>query len=234
MSKLEGRLKKAFELIPECEKLLDIGCDRGEFTNFCISKAKEVHGFDVNKEAIQEASKKYPEIKFHSGNDRLPFKDSYFDVVTATEVMEHVNDEKVFLKEISRILKPGGTLILTVPHAGPFRWLDPFNLKYQCPRLYRFVKGKKFDPKIYNITEWHRHYSFSQLKKLFSPNFEIKKTVTGGFLIMPLSWFFRDGIDDENKFVYVKKFLGFFENLEYEINFKKLGYTIFFSAKNTK
>ncbi len=58
---------------------------------------------------------------------RLPFADNTFDKILMTEVLEHLPDEQAALREIRRVLKPGGTYVLSVPNANYPFWWDPLN-----------------------------------------------------------------------------------------------------------
>jgi SAM-dependent methyltransferase len=58
---------------------------------------------------------------------QLPFADGSFDKVLMSEVLEHLADDRVAMREIYRILKPGGVLALSVPHADYPFWWDPIN-----------------------------------------------------------------------------------------------------------
>jgi len=58
---------------------------------------------------------------------RLPFADNTFDKILMTEVLEHLPDEQASLREIRRVLKPGGTYVLSVPNANYPFWWDPLN-----------------------------------------------------------------------------------------------------------
>jgi ubiquinone/menaquinone biosynthesis C-methylase UbiE len=81
------------------ERHLDIGCGDGYFLK--RSKCEECFGLD--------------KILGDNIADRLEFPDAYFDYVTLLAVIEHVHDPAGMIKEIARVLKPGGRLIMTTP-----------------------------------------------------------------------------------------------------------------------
>ncbi len=114
------------------QKILDAGCGRGfylkslSFYPFII----EIHGVDINESHIKKAKTicddKRTTVKKASLYS-LPYPDNYFDFVICSEVLEHLKDDRKALKEIKRVLKPKGTLIITVPNIiFPFLW-DPLN-----------------------------------------------------------------------------------------------------------
>ena len=96
---------------------LDVGCAIGYMLNQ-IQKAfpeKKYIGVDVYDKAIKFAQKSYPEISFKiAAADKLPFKDNSFDLSLCYETIEHVEDPEGCLKEIKRVLKKGGVLILAM------------------------------------------------------------------------------------------------------------------------
>jgi SAM-dependent methyltransferase len=57
----------------------------------------------------------------------LPFADNTFDKILMSEVLEHLADDRAAMREVYRVLKPGGILALSVPHADFPTWWDPFN-----------------------------------------------------------------------------------------------------------
>ncbi len=71
------------------------------------------------------------QIFFWDGN-KLPFQDNDFDTVLCTEVLEHVSDTETFLKEMNRVLKPGGTFFFTTPFLWPLHDV-PFDEKRLTP-----------------------------------------------------------------------------------------------------
>ena len=102
-------------------QILDIGCADGTFTNVILSKSRadKVIGIDVLKSSINWVSKHWSNKKrvtFRLGDaHNLKFKNDSFDAVFALEVLEHVFEPVVVLKEIYRILKTNGYAIFLVP-----------------------------------------------------------------------------------------------------------------------
>ena len=189
--KIKNRLQLAFEYVPECDNLLDIGCDYGDFASEYMKKAKKVYAIDPNVDVIDAAKKKHPSIIFEiAPAEKIPFPDSCFDVVAITDAFEHVDDEKKTMDEIYRVVKPGGILVFSVPYKGLFGFLDSFNMKFYFPRVYKFWKGKRFDPEVYKKAPWHRHYSLKDLKRFFDGKFIIEKKHRGGLFLYAFLWIF--------------------------------------------
>lgn len=98
--------------------VLDVGCGTGGLLEL-MRGSFQVAGFDASIEAAGKASQR----SGMAGSvalgyvESLPFQDNHFDAVTCIDVIYHakVNDEKVALEEMRRVLKPGGHLILQVP-----------------------------------------------------------------------------------------------------------------------
>jgi glycosyltransferase involved in cell wall biosynthesis/ubiquinone/menaquinone biosynthesis C-methylase UbiE len=80
----------------------------------------------------QEALGDDPRVSVVQGDSTaLPFEREYFDYIVCSEVLEHLDDDRLAAREMMRVLKPGGTAIITVPHANyPFNW-DPINWMLQ-------------------------------------------------------------------------------------------------------
>lgn len=101
---------------------LDIGCSDGTFSNviMCNSNADTIIGVDVLKESIDFAKKKYKEnrnMKFQLGEaHNLRFPDNKFDAVFCLEALEHLENPELVLKEMKRVMKKNGTLVILVPN----------------------------------------------------------------------------------------------------------------------
>ncbi len=101
------------------QQILDIGCGTGAMLDE-LAPFGSVIGADFAPEALQfcrtrgaQAHTDYPLSR--ADVRRMPFADDKFDVVTAMDIIEHIDDDKAAASEILRVLKPGGRLFVTVP-----------------------------------------------------------------------------------------------------------------------
>lgn len=109
------RIEKIIDMLPMDKRILDIGCYDGTISQLIKEKNNVVIGLDMSMNALNMAKKKG--IECVSANaENLPFKDASFDVIVASEIIEHIFDTGGFLDEINRILKLNGELILTTPN----------------------------------------------------------------------------------------------------------------------
>lgn len=99
----------------ENKKLLDIGCADGEFLSYAKKSGWQVCGVEISKEGYEKCREKCIEV-YNKELRNIGFKDNSFDVVTLWDVIEHYIYPKDELKEIYRILKPGGVLFISTPN----------------------------------------------------------------------------------------------------------------------
>lgn len=180
-SVLTGKSRLFFDWMPEKSgSLLDVGCAYSFMLNLLGEKADKKFGLDFDQEKLKEAKARFKDVHYVSGvGEALPFRDNSFDVVTFFEVLEHVTDENKFVSEISRILKPGGSIMLSVPNRGAAECLDADNIIF-TPLLMIAKKMGFFKEVSDYYLRYHRHYSAGDIKRLFAPVFEIKKIYYGG------------------------------------------------------
>lgn len=107
-------LAGAFRQLGRKRLLLDLGCGNRPFRHMYEKYADNSVGMDVPYSLHDLGS-----IQVYASGTDLPFKSGSFDVVLCTEVMEHVAEPESFLKEIDRVLVPGGHLVMTVPFLVP-------------------------------------------------------------------------------------------------------------------
>jgi SAM-dependent methyltransferase/glycosyltransferase involved in cell wall biosynthesis len=104
--------------IPVGSKVLDVGCNSGEFMKMLQDgKGCQTVGVDVSKTALRLARKKGLKVK-NASAESLPFKDGTFDVAILREVLVHIHEPVKALKEIRRVLKKDGFLLGSAPHAN--------------------------------------------------------------------------------------------------------------------
>ena len=105
------------------DRALDLGCGDGAFEEVLASAGAMVVGADVAQAAIERARPRNPGIEYRlvEIDGPLPFGDCQFDLVWASEVIEHIADTARWLSEVRRVLAPRGRFLLTTPSHGRVR-----------------------------------------------------------------------------------------------------------------
>lgn len=119
----ESRIKKSIAIIEKLipGNLLDIGCLDGSWAFYWAKRGWKCFGIDINPSSVEASRDKGIEAKLCDLNkDILPFENDFFDLVFAGEIIEHLIDTDGFLKEIYRVLKPFGNILLTTPNLVSF------------------------------------------------------------------------------------------------------------------
>lgn len=102
--------------------IVDFGCGNGKILSeiYKINPQANLTGLDVSQAAINQAKRRLPGVKFYKINDGglIPLEDGSVDFIFSSEVIEHVYDTENAFTEFSRILKPGGRILLTTPYHG--------------------------------------------------------------------------------------------------------------------
>jgi len=114
-SRLRGELKSDRPL-----KILDVGCGTGANLEM-LSQFGDAEGVDVSAEALAFCRERGLADVRQGAAEQLPWEDGSFDLVTGLDVVEHLDDDVAGLKEMRRVLRPGGYTFLFVP-AFMFLW----------------------------------------------------------------------------------------------------------------
>ena len=159
-------------------KLLDVGYSQGLTIGYTGQVFPNLEGIDVDADAKKTAQKRLNKLglkttlKIYDGKT-LPFKDNSFDGIISNEVFEHVDNRQTFVKELHRVLKPHGKLIITTPNK-----LFPIECEFHLPflsylpkklaDLYVRMSGKG---KSYDGVNHPFHFEFiGELERYFSVN----------------------------------------------------------------
>lgn len=116
---LAGRLinAKAFD-VRGCERILDAGCGNGRYSKFLLRHADpkaKIATFDLSQQMLKRAERrlKSDRVSYVAADlTRLPYPDEFFDAAVCGWVLEHLPDPRLGLAALSRVLKPGGKLLL--------------------------------------------------------------------------------------------------------------------------
>lgn len=111
------------------DTVLDCGCGMGVYL-MMMNRLRnlKLYGVDGDVSRLEWAEQEQVQANLSSVDIHcLPFPDATFDKILMSEVLEHLADDRTALREIYRVLKPGGTLALSVPHANYPFWWDPIN-----------------------------------------------------------------------------------------------------------
>jgi len=135
--------------------LLDVGCGKMPYKEYILknSAVKKYVGLDIESAIIYDESCS-PDYKWN-GN-KMPFEDNSFDCVFATEVLEHCPEPEIVLKEVLRVLKPGGIFFFTVPFLWNLHEVPNDEYRYTPFSLKRHLKNSGFsDIELKATGGWH-------------------------------------------------------------------------------
>lgn len=133
-------------------RILDVGCGTGA-NLLMLSKYGDAEGVDISEDALAFCRDRgLDKVRLGAGEE-LPYEDASFDLVTALDVVEHMDDDLAGLREMRRVLRPGGRVLLFVP-------------------AFMFLWGLQDD-----VSHHRRRYRLSQLRRVLEEaGFEIERT----------------------------------------------------------
>jgi|TARA_B100002003_G_C14113357_1_gene535481 methionine biosynthesis protein MetW len=137
-------------------KLLDVGCGVGTIAVEIQKRGFDVHGIDFSSVAIEKSRKKgINAVMCNLDEGGIPFDDNSFDIVWAGDIVEHVFDPIFLLKEILRVVKNQGKILITTP-----------NDVHLFRRLYLFITGESPQSASYRSWGFCKHHTLFSLELL--------------------------------------------------------------------
>lgn len=127
--------------------VLEVGCGEGRGIDLLIKKARTFTAVDKIGPVINRLQEKYKTGKFISMN--IPplsgLADNTYDVVVSFQVIEHIEDDELFLREIHRVMKPGGIALLTTPNRRLSLTRNPWHIREYLPEELALLGKNIFD-----------------------------------------------------------------------------------------
>ena len=115
--RMTRRLRCIETLIPGKGRILDIGCSLGYFLEVASAKGWEPYGVDISSYAAEQVRKKGFDARA-CPLEKAEYSDGFFDCVTMWDTLEHVPDPSLHMREVGRILKDGGLVVIGTPNIG--------------------------------------------------------------------------------------------------------------------
>lgn len=145
---IHQRLFKAYVVAKDYVhgNMLEVGCGEGRGIDSMLPKVNHYTAVDKIKPVIDDLQKKYPHCTFKSMN--IPplegLADNTYDSVVSFQVIEHIDADLLYLKEIHRVMKPGGIALLTTPNRSMSLSRNPWHVREYLPEELTRLAQKVF------------------------------------------------------------------------------------------
>ncbi len=160
-----GAIERFLDTLPQKQNLdiLDVGCGAGNMIHH-LARYGRVRGIEVDPRPVSIARQRGYDVRLGDATQTIPFADASFDLVTALDVIEHVDADRNILSEAHRVLRPGGHLLITTP---ALQWLWSYNDALNAHK---------------------RRYSAAELRaKLGRAGFAVRRLSYNFFLVFPMA-----------------------------------------------
>jgi len=149
---------------PAGKRGLDIGADNGVISFLLRQRGGQWHSADLDQRAVASIRQLVGSNVHQIDGGATSFEDAAFDQIVIVDFLEHIADDRRFARELARLVRPGGQVIINVPHLKPGSLLNRF----------RHAIGL--------TDEWHGHlrpgYSLEGLRQVLGPAFIIEESTT--------------------------------------------------------
>lgn len=171
--------------------VIDIGAGDGAFSSLIARKGANVTVVDNQDAGLTIAKKMFAErglkAEFVKGEaDSVPLPDGCADAVMCSELIEHLDDPRAFLREAKRLLKPGGTLVVTTPHRLGEIPMSHFHVHEFYPSELRDLVATEF--RDVQVTESHHVFWFAFYGYRFP---SLRRLQLGKYVINMMTLWFR-------------------------------------------
>ena len=162
-SRIERFRARLEELVPRPAKILDLGCGTGDITAVLDARGFQMTGCDFAEEMIAVARRSHPQapvewVCLEPDWTELPFAAGRFDGIIASSVFEYLGNVPSVAAELSRVLRPEGLLLLTVP--------NPFNRVRKLEAGARSLAVRHhLPPWLERIPRLHRYLAYLRLSR---------------------------------------------------------------------
>jgi SAM-dependent methyltransferase len=189
---ISGFIERICKGFTRCPRILDVGCGTGANLEM-LAKFGDAEGVDVSTEALSFCKQRGLQSVRLGEAEKLPYPDQSFDLVTGLDVVEHLDDDLAGLREMRRVLKPGGRALLFVP-AFMFLWgvqddVSNHRRRYTMKQLKETVRNAGFEidrATFANITFFVPTLLGRVLMRITGFRPESENNLTVGFLNKPL------------------------------------------------
>jgi SAM-dependent methyltransferase len=162
--------------------VLDIGCAFGYGTVALMGRGgprRWIAGVERDPANVALAHRAYPWLPMVRADAKsLPFADQSVDAVVVLDVLEHLDDPASVLAEVSRVLRPRGALIVSVPHRGLLSACDSNNVYTALRR--RFPSLAPLEPCEQSASDRHRHFMLEEARAILGPGFAVDRSACTG------------------------------------------------------
>lgn len=143
-------------------KMLDIGCAEGYYVRDAIEEGIDAYGIDTSTYALENALDEVKNRISFGSLTEIPFGDEEFDVMTAFDVIEHIHpkDTSNAVKEMRRVLKPDGNIIITTPSTNFGSWVfDLTHINVRPPRFWKLIfEEHNLRVKMFYVPSFIKYY----------------------------------------------------------------------------